>query len=155
MLFLQISRHSIESCPMNNEKVKKVYVDSFAKMGQLMKKYGIKMIGGWAAMTEHLNVAVCETPSMDALMKFSMEPEMMSWLAYNSTEIIPVMSLFFCERIRLPRFLIRSIDADESSREILFQSVLCVNAFQSLRKHVSQRGQRSHFSYVCVFFGLG
>jgi uncharacterized protein with GYD domain len=93
MLFLQISRHSIESCPLHNEKVKKVYVDSVAKMDQLMKKHGIKMVGGWAAMMEHLYVAVCEAPSMDALTKFSMEPEMMSWLAYNSTEILPVMTL--------------------------------------------------------------
>jgi uncharacterized protein with GYD domain len=78
---------------MNNEKVKKVYVDSFAKMGQLMKKHGIKMVGGWAAMMEHLFVSVCEAPTMDALTKFSMEPEMMSWLAYNSTELVPVMTL--------------------------------------------------------------
>jgi uncharacterized protein with GYD domain len=75
MLFLQISRHSIESCPMHNEKVKKVYADSFPKMAQLMKKYGIKMVGGWAALWEHLYVAVCEAPNMEALTKLSMEPE--------------------------------------------------------------------------------
>jgi hypothetical protein len=53
MLFLQISKHSIESCPLHNEKVKKVYVDSFAKMGQLMEKQGIKLVGAWTAVLEH------------------------------------------------------------------------------------------------------
>ena len=44
-------------------------------------------------MLDHLFVAVCEAPSMDALMKFSMEPEPMSWFEYNSTQIMPVMSI--------------------------------------------------------------
>ena len=44
-------------------------------------------------MLDHLFVAACETPSMDALMKFSMEPEPMSWFEYNSTQIMPVMSI--------------------------------------------------------------
>ena len=91
--FLQLSKHSIESCPLHNEKVKKVYADSFAKMGQLMEKHGIKLVGGWTAVLDHLFVAVCEAPSMDALMKFSMEPEPMSWFEYNSTQIMPVMSI--------------------------------------------------------------
>jgi uncharacterized protein with GYD domain len=93
MLFLQISRHSIESCPMNNEKVKKVYVDSVATMDKLMKKHGIKMVGAWAAMNEHLFVAVCEAPTMDAVVKFGMEPENIRWGAYNETVVQPVMSL--------------------------------------------------------------
>jgi uncharacterized protein with GYD domain len=93
MLFLQISKHSIESCPLHNDKVKKVYVDSFAKMGQLMQKHGIKLVGGWTGVLDHLFVAVCEAPSMDALMRFSMEPEPMSWFEYNSTQILPVMSM--------------------------------------------------------------
>jgi hypothetical protein len=93
MLFLQISRHSIESCPMHNEKVKKIYADSYAKMDQLTKKHGIKAVGGWAAMMDHLTITVIDAPSIDALMKFSMEPEMMSWGQYNSTELVPVMTL--------------------------------------------------------------
>jgi len=93
MLFLQISKHSIESCPMHNEKVKKVYADSYAKMGQLMKKHGIKMIGGWAAMMEHLFVGVCEAPTMDAVVKFSMEPEIMSLNLYTETVVQPVLTL--------------------------------------------------------------
>jgi uncharacterized protein with GYD domain len=77
---------------MHNEKVKKVYADSFAKMDQLLKKHGVKVVGGYAAMMEHLFVAVYEAPSMDALLKFTMEPEFMNWNGYNETVIQPAMT---------------------------------------------------------------
>lgn len=47
MLFLQISRHTPESCPMHNEKTKKLLADFMAKMGPLTKKHGIKLVGSW------------------------------------------------------------------------------------------------------------
>lgn len=93
MLFLQISRHAPESCPMHNEKVKKATVDLMTKMGSLTKKHGIKVVGGWNSIPEHLVVVVYDAPSLDAVMKFSMEPEVMSWSGYNTTETRPVMTL--------------------------------------------------------------
>jgi hypothetical protein len=54
MLFLHISKHSPESCLMHNEKTKKIIADLMAKMGQLAKKHGIKVVGGWAAVPGHL-----------------------------------------------------------------------------------------------------
>jgi uncharacterized protein with GYD domain len=93
MLYLQIAKHTAESCPMHNEKVKKVFVDSYNKMGQLAKKYGIKIVGSWAYMPEHFMVAVIDSPSLEALMKFSMEPENMAFAGYNTIETRPVMTL--------------------------------------------------------------
>ena len=93
MLFLQISRHSIESCPRHNEKVKKVFDDSTAKMESLLQKHGIKMVGAWAAVMEHLFVAVYDAPSMDALLRFSMEPEMMDFSIYNETQLQPIVTI--------------------------------------------------------------
>jgi hypothetical protein len=93
MLFLQISKHSPESCPMHNEKAKKALVGLMAKMGPLTKKHGIKLVGSWTSVPEHLIVSVYDVPKMEALMKFAMEPEVMSWLAYNTTETRPVMTL--------------------------------------------------------------
>lgn len=94
MLFLQISRHSIESCPFTNEKVKKIYIDFYAKYDQLMKKHGIKLVGGWSGMPgSHFNVVVVDAPNMDALMKFSMEPVVMSAGLVQTIEIYPVMTL--------------------------------------------------------------
>lgn len=93
MLFLQISRHSPESCPLHHEKAKKAMMDLTAKMEKLMKKYGIKMIGNWVAIPQHLIVMVCDAPNMEALLHLSMEPEAMAWISYNTTETMPVMTI--------------------------------------------------------------
>jgi uncharacterized protein with GYD domain len=93
MLFLQISRHMPESCPMHNEKAKKTLMALVAKMEKLAKKYHVKMVGSWTAVPQHLIVSVFEAPSMEALLKFSMEPEVMAWMGYNMTETMPVMTL--------------------------------------------------------------
>ena len=93
MLFLQTSRHSPESCPMHNEKVKKASVDLMARMDQLVKKHGIKVVGGWHSPPDHSTVVVYDAPSMEAILKFSMEPEVMAWSSYHTTETKPVMTL--------------------------------------------------------------
>lgn len=92
-LFLQTSRHTSESCPMHNEKVKKVYLDFISKMGRLTKKHGVKVLGTWTSMPEHLIVVVYDVPNPEAMLKFSMEPEVMEWLSYQTTENRPVKTL--------------------------------------------------------------
>ncbi|MCJ7423870.1 hypothetical protein MUP01_06330 [Candidatus Bathyarchaeota archaeon] len=93
MFFLQTARHSAESCPIHNEKVKKVMSDLMSHMEKLTKKHGIKVVGGWASIPEHLSVMVYDAPSMEAILKLSMEPEVMAWISYNTTETRPVMTI--------------------------------------------------------------
>jgi hypothetical protein len=94
MLFLQISTHPPESCPMHNEKAMKAYADLMKKPDSFwLKKYGVKMVGGWVAIPQHLQVLVFEAPNMEALMKAAMEPEMMAWFGYNTSQLMPVMTL--------------------------------------------------------------
>jgi len=93
MLFLQISKHAPESCPMHNETVKKLTADLMAKMDTLTKKHGIRVVGGWNSMPNHLIVMVYDAPSMEAVLKFSMEPEVMAWSWYHTTETRLVMAL--------------------------------------------------------------
>jgi hypothetical protein len=64
-----------------------------AKTDKIMKKYRVKMIGSWVAMPEHLQVLVFDAPNMETVMKMGMEPEVMAWLSYNTSELIPVMTL--------------------------------------------------------------
>jgi hypothetical protein len=92
MLFLHISKHSPESCPYHNEKAKKATVDLMANFDKLMKKYGIKNVGSWHSMPNHLLVAVFDAPSFEATQKFGREPEVMAWTAYNDSEIMPVVT---------------------------------------------------------------
>lgn len=92
MLFLQISKHNPESCPLHNEAVKKATEDLMAKMDQLLKKHRIKMIGGWNAPDDHSVVVVYDVPSLEAIRNFSMEPEVMIWSGYHTTEMKMVMT---------------------------------------------------------------
>jgi len=92
-LFLQTARHAAESCPMHNEKAKKVYLDFTSKMGQITKKHGIKIVGSWVSMPEHLTVTVFDVPNPDAMLKYAMEPEVMEWLSYQTTENRPIRTL--------------------------------------------------------------
>jgi hypothetical protein len=89
-IFLIISRHSPENCPMNNEKMTLELPD---KLGGLEKKHGIKRVGVWTVIPEHLLVWVYEAPSSELLQKFSMEPEIAKWMAWNTSEIKLAMSL--------------------------------------------------------------
>jgi len=90
MLFLQISKHAPESCPIHNEKHKKATMDLMANLDKLQKKYGVKEIGSWLSMPNHLNVSVYDAPNMEAIIKFSMDPVVVAWLAYNDSETFPV-----------------------------------------------------------------
>ncbi len=86
-------RHSVENCPMNNEKMKKMAIEIMDKMGALTKKHGIKMVGSWGVAPEHLNIIVYEAPNLDAFLKLQMEPEIMKWTAQNTTEIKVAMTI--------------------------------------------------------------
>ena len=91
--FLIISRHSPENCPLNNEKMKAMTLALPDKLGGLEKKHGVKRVGAWTVVPEHLLVWVYEAPSSEALQKFSMEPELLEWMAFNTSEIKLAMSV--------------------------------------------------------------
>ena len=78
---------------MNNEKMKAMTLALPAKLVGLEKKHGVKRVGAWTVVPEHLLVWVYEAPSSDALQEFSMEPEMVKWMAWNTSEIKLAMSL--------------------------------------------------------------
>jgi hypothetical protein len=84
---IQISKHSPENCTLFNEKARKVSLDILTKLEGLAKKHGVKVIGAWNVPSEHLVIAVYEAPTFEAFQKLSMEPEILAWNAYNTTEI--------------------------------------------------------------------
>jgi len=91
--FLIISRHSSENCPLNNEKMKTMTLELPGKLTGLEKKHGVRRVGAWTVVPEHLLFWVYEAPSSDALQRFSMEPELLKWMAFNTSEIKLAMSL--------------------------------------------------------------
>lgn len=77
---------------MFNEKARKVELALVDKLEELTKKHGVKMIGCWIVPTEHLIVEVYEAPSFEAFQKLGMEPEIMAWYGFNTTEIKPAIN---------------------------------------------------------------
>lgn len=78
---------------MNNEKAKKMSAEVAGKLGKLTKKHGIKNVGSWTVIPEHLIFMVFDAPISDAFRKFAMEPDMMKRIANNTTEIKMAMTL--------------------------------------------------------------
>ncbi|MFH1327327.1 MAG: DUF3303 family protein [Candidatus Bathyarchaeota archaeon] len=91
--FLVIQRHSPENCPRHNEKTRKIRLEFMDKAEAIMKKHGVKMVGGWVVHAEHLTVAVFEAPSLEAFQKCAMEPEHEKMSAYNTMEVKLAMSI--------------------------------------------------------------
>jgi hypothetical protein len=91
--FLIISRHSPENCPLNNEKMKSMTLELPGKLVGLEKKHGVKRVGAWTVIPEHLLVWVYEAPSSEALQKFAIEPELLKWMDWNTSEIKLAMGL--------------------------------------------------------------
>jgi len=89
MLFLHISKHSPESCPVNNEKSMKTWRAFEAKRERLMKKHGVKLIGAWHDAMNHRLIMVWDG-TLEKLMEFNMEPEMLAFLAFHTHEMLPV-----------------------------------------------------------------
>jgi len=92
-IFILISRHSPENCPMFNEKARKVIMEAMDKMDGLMKKYGVKRLGSWGVHTEHLSFEVYEAPSLDAFWKLGMEPVILALSEFETYEIKLATSL--------------------------------------------------------------
>ena len=86
-IFILISKHSPENCSMFNAKARKVTLDYFGKSDELMKKHGIKALGGWNVHIEHVTIGVFEAPSFEAFEKFGMEPEIMALSEFETYEI--------------------------------------------------------------------
>jgi hypothetical protein len=51
------------------EKVRKIGMDLWAKTDKIMKKYRVKMIEGWVAMPEHLQVLVFDASNIEAVIR--------------------------------------------------------------------------------------
>ena len=84
---------------MNNVKTRQIALDAMAALPALAKKYGITVVGSWSINPEHLIVQVFDAVNLDSLLQFSMEPALLKWWSFNTTEIKPATT--FEESIKL------------------------------------------------------
>jgi ABC-type enterochelin transport system substrate-binding protein len=92
-IFILITKHSPENCPMFNAKARKVMMEAMDKSDKLMKKHGVKSLGSWSVPNEHTEYAVYEAPSLDAFKELGMEPAIIAMSEFETMEIKPAMSV--------------------------------------------------------------
>lgn len=91
MLVMQVAKHSPEVCPAYDEKYKAVTLKWFESAEHLCAKFGIKMLGFWTDHPGHTVIMLYDTPSMDAFIGMTMQPEVVAMMAFQSFTTFPVM----------------------------------------------------------------
>ncbi len=86
-------RHSPDNCATFNAEARKATLALVSQQEALMKKYGIKPLGGWIVSNEHLVLFVMEVPSLDTMQQFLMEPSMVAQMAFNTIEVKVAVSI--------------------------------------------------------------
>ena len=91
-IFLLISRHTPENCPMFNAKARKVFMELMEKSDALMKKHKVKLVGSAEVPNEHTGYDIYEAPSFEAFKEFGMEPAIMAMGEFLTMEVKPAMN---------------------------------------------------------------
>jgi len=87
-LFVVISSHSPDQCPISNEKARKAYGADPGPMMALAKKLGVRPIVGPLVSAEHRTFVVMEAPKIEAVREFIVQSGLVQW---NVNEIIHVI----------------------------------------------------------------
>ncbi len=90
MEYVALARHSPESCPGSNAKVRKHVEQSMANMEELGKKHQVMLKSNHVLMSSHLSILILEAPSIEAVEKFLVDGGFVQW---NETEIYSSVSM--------------------------------------------------------------
>jgi hypothetical protein len=85
--FMVISKHTPESCWMFNVKTRQIHVNLIKNLESLLKKHQTTMLGCWFDLPGHTLYEVYDCPSLEAMQKLIIEPEIAAWSSFNSIEI--------------------------------------------------------------------
>jgi hypothetical protein len=84
---MRISKHSPDDCPAFEAKNRDIFLRAIEKHDQLASKHKIKIVGSWVDSPAHTVYSIYDTPSMEDLMAYTMEPEIMAAMSFQITEI--------------------------------------------------------------------
>lgn len=87
MYAMRISKHSPDDCPAIEAKYKDVFLTAMEKHEQLASKHKVKIIGVWVDSPAHTVYSVYDAPSIDDLVAYTMEPEIMAAMSFQTTEM--------------------------------------------------------------------
>lgn len=90
MYVIKISTHNPEACPAFVEKFKDAFLNAMDKDEMLANKHDITIIGAWVDSPGHTAYSIYDTPSMERLLEYSMEPEIMATMSFQTSVFKPL-----------------------------------------------------------------
>jgi hypothetical protein len=90
MFVMQATTHPAELCPSHEPKFRAITVTWYEKVGATAAKHGIKFVGSYTDTMAHTIYALYDTPGMDVMMQFLMEPEIMAMSTFSTGRMFPV-----------------------------------------------------------------
>jgi hypothetical protein len=84
---MRISKHSPDNCPGFVARYKDIFLTAMEKHEQLAEKHKVKIIGVWVDSPGHTVYSIYDTPTMEDLMAYTMEPEIMAAMSFQTTEM--------------------------------------------------------------------
>ena len=79
MLFMIVSQHTAESCPMVNMVSKEKLITSGQRQNEVAKVLGVNVLGSWVDMPAHLIFMLVDAPKAELLGKMAMELHLVDW----------------------------------------------------------------------------
>ena len=92
MLYMIVSTHSPESCPMGNPETAKKAQSMMQRMDEVAKKYGIKVQGAWNNVPSHTAFMVVDAPNTDALGLMAIDLGTETWTTSRLYPIEPMQA---------------------------------------------------------------
>ncbi len=90
MEYVALARHSPESCPASNAKVRERVEQATGKFEEVGRKHQVKLKSSHVKLVGHLAVFIFEAPSIEAVQNFLVEGGMVQW---NDVELYPSVSM--------------------------------------------------------------
>ena len=90
MLYMLISTHSPENCPMGNLEMAKKAQSAWQNAEVVGKKLGVTTKGSWASIGPHKTFMLLDAPNEFAINQMGMELGLIAW---NTSDIYPVMTM--------------------------------------------------------------
>ena len=90
MLHMIVSSHSPETCPGFVPELREKAKTSFQKMGEVSKKLGITIQGGWVNGGGHITFMLVDAPNAHVIEQMGFELGFVEW---NTSTIYPVMTM--------------------------------------------------------------
>jgi hypothetical protein len=90
MLFVLLSEHAAEVCPLSNAKTRDLLLQMAPNIPKIAQQNGVTIVAGPFVNREHLVVSVVEADRSESVDEFLRETRLAQW---NSVRILPSLSM--------------------------------------------------------------